>query len=223
MSSALAHELNQPLSAISNYLNGVRRMMDRAGADPAMSDAVGKAAEQALRAGDIIRQLRDFVSRGETGKAEESVARLVQEASTLALIGAKSLAIRTKLDLDPSVPTVYASDVQVQQVLVNLIRNAVEAMSVSGDRRLTVRSAPAPGGMVEISVEDTGPGLDRTVRERLFQPFVTTKETGMGVGLSICRTIVEAHGGVIRADDNEHGGVTFRFTLPAKPGDGLDP
>lgn len=219
MSSALAHELNQPLSAISNYLNGVRRMMTRDGVDPAMADAVGKAADQALRAGDIIRRLRDFVSRGETEKAEESVTKLVQEASTLALIGAKSLGIHVRLDVDPSAPTVYASGVQIQQVLVNLIRNAVEAMADSSERRLTVRSAPAPGRMVEISVEDTGPGLDRTVRERLFQPFVTTKESGMGVGLSICRTIVEAHGGVIRADDNDYGGVTFRFTLPASADD----
>ena len=217
MSSALAHELNQPLSAITNYLSGVRRMMERSGVDPAVSDAVGKAAEQAVRAGDIIRRLRDFVSRGETEKQEESVAKLAQEASTLALLGAKSLNIHVRFDLHPDAPTVYANGVQIQQVLVNLIRNAVEAMSEAPERRLTIGAELLPNRMVEMRVEDTGPGLDPSVRARLFQPFVTTKETGMGVGLSICRTIVEAHGGSIRADGNPSGGVTFRFTLPPEP------
>ncbi len=223
MSSALAHELNQPLSAIGNYLNGVRRMMQRSGADPAMEDAVAKAAEQAMRAGEIIRRLRDFVARGETEKAEENVTRLVQEASTLALIGAKSLAIHTRFDLHPEVRTVYASGVQIQQVLVNLIRNAVEAMADSGERHLVVGAASVQdGAMVEFRVEDTGPGLDPDVRARLFQPFVTTKESGMGVGLSICRTIVEAHGGTIRADAGQSGGAVFRFTLPASAEGSID-
>ncbi|ENH6066293.1 GHKL domain-containing protein, partial [Escherichia coli] len=167
--------------------------------------------------GDIIRRLRDFVSRGETERHEESVVKLAQEASTLALLGAKSLGIHVRFDLQPGAPMVWASGIQIQQVLVNLIRNAVEAMSSSKERRLTVGAAPAAEDMVEIWVEDTGPGLDPAVRDRLFQPFVTTKEAGMGVGLSICRTIVEAHGGSIRADDNAAGGVTFRFTLPSKP------
>jgi two-component system sensor kinase FixL len=213
MSSALAHELNQPLSAIGNYLNGVRRML-AGDPDPAViRDALDKAAAQTLRAGEIIRRLRDFVSRGETERRVESVSKIVEEASALALVGAKEHAIRVIFRLSAKADLVLADRVQVQQVLLNLMRNAVEAMIGCPDRRLTV-SSRADADMVEIAVADTGPGVAEEFIANLFQPFMTTKPQGMGVGLSICRTIVEAHGGRIWCEGAPGGGAVFRFTLP---------
>jgi two-component system sensor kinase FixL len=216
MSSALAHELNQPLSAIANYLNGVQRILaDQPDAASArVREALAKAVEQALRSGDIIRRLREFVSRGETARRAESAPKLVEEASALALVGARQLGVRVSYDLDKRADQVLVDKVQIQQVLLNLIRNAVEAMAEGPRRELTIESRAAPGGMVQISVVDTGPGLAPEVAERLFQPFVTTKSQGMGVGLSICRTIVEAHGGRIWAEPNPGGGTAFRLTVP---------
>lgn len=216
MSSALAHELNQPLSAIANYLNGVQRLLanDPDATSQKVRDAVAKAAEQALRSGDIIRRLREFVSRGETAQKVESVAKLVEEASALALVGARQVGVRVAYDLDKQADYVLIDKVQIQQVLLNLIRNAVEAMADSPVRELSVRTAPAPNRMVRISIVDTGPGLAPEVAEKLFQPFVTTKSQGMGVGLSISRTIVEAHGGQIWAEPNPAGGTAFHLTVP---------
>ena len=216
MSSALAHELNQPLSAIANYLNGAQRLL-ASQPDPVsqkVSDALAKAVEQTLRSGDIIRRLREFVSRGETERKVESVAKLVEEASALALVGARQLGVRVTFALDGRADYVLVDKVQIQQVLLNLIRNAVEAMADSPRRELTVFSRAAADQMIEISVLDTGPGLAPEVLERLFQPFVTTKAQGMGVGLSICRTIVEAHGGRIWADPGADGGTVFRLSVP---------
>jgi two-component system sensor kinase FixL len=215
MASTLAHELNQPLAAIANYLKGVRRLLERPdGAQSAViSDAVDKAAGQALRAGDIVRRLRDFVARGETERRVESIAKLVEEASALALVGAKEQGIRVRTRYDFHVDLVLADKVQVQQVLLNLMRNAVEAMAGSPRRDLLLSTAAAHG-MVVVNVADTGPGIDAEMTGQLFQPFVTTKPHGMGVGLSISRTIVEAHGGRIWAEPNPGGGTIFRFTLP---------
>jgi two-component system sensor kinase FixL len=139
---------------------------------------------------------------------------LVEEASALALVGARQIGVRVAFAMDPKVDLVLVDKVQIQQVLLNLIRNAVEAMAECERRELTVSSAKGPGGMVQIAVADTGPGLAPEVAERLFQPFVTTKSQGMGVGLSICRTIVEAHGGQITAEPNPGGGTVFRLTVP---------
>ncbi|HEY1942592.1 MAG TPA: PAS domain S-box protein [Roseiarcus sp.] len=217
MASALAHELNQPLAAISNYMKGSRRLL-AASPDPnaaTIKTALDKASEQAIRAGQIIRRLRDFVLRRESERRIESVGRLVEEAAALGLVGAREAGVLLRLHLDSASDLVVADRVQVQQVLVNLLRNAMEAMSESARRELTVASARVFDGMVEISVSDTGPGLPDTVLAKLFQPFFTTKEAGMGVGLSISRTIIEAHGGQMRAETNPTGGATFRFTLPA--------
>jgi two-component system sensor kinase FixL len=216
MASTLAHELNQPLSAIANYLRGSRRLLDAGNADPAIvSSALDKAADQALRAGEIIRRLRNFVARSEEQRSVEPVTKLVEEASALALVGAKEHRVQVNFKIDPAVPTVLVDRVQIQQVLVNLIRNAVDAMMVSERRLLTISSRPAPDEMVEIAVSDTGPGIDPSLKESLFQPFHTTKANGMGVGLSICRSIVEAHGGRIVAEANDGGGAVLRFTVPS--------
>ncbi|MCX8474790.1 MAG: PAS domain S-box protein [Sphingomonas sp.] len=216
MASALAHELNQPLSAIGNYLMGSKTLLGR---DPVpqerVADAVERAASEALRAGEIIRRLRDFVSRGETERRLESLPKLLEEASALALVGAKEHGVRVRFDLSPEVDLVLVDKVQVQQVILNLIRNAVDAMTETERRELTVTVAPEDSEMARVTVSDTGPGIRPDVVDQLFQPFVTTKRTGMGVGLSICRTIVEAHGGKIWAGPNESAGAVFHFTVPS--------
>jgi two-component system sensor kinase FixL len=216
MASALAHELNQPLSAAANYLKGSRRLLESDTPDlPRLRDAMEKAADQTLRAGQIIRRLRDFVARGESEPRIENLSKAIEEAGVLALIGAAERGVRVQYRIDRQVDLVLADKVQIQQVLVNLMRNAIEAMQVSDDRELTVSARPSNDGMVEIAVADSGPGISPDVIERLFQPFFTTKSQGMGVGLSISRTIVEAHGGRIWVESNDRGGATFRFTLRA--------
>ncbi len=216
MASALAHELNQPLSAIANYLRGSRRLLDRG--DPAdrprLSEALGKAADQAVRAGDVIQRLRQFVGRGETEKGLENLPRLIEEASALALVGARELGIRVTTTVDPDCETAFVDRVQIQQVAINLLRNAVDAMRDAPRRDLEVSISPAPGGFIAIRISDTGSGISDETLARLFEPFMTTKKEGMGVGLSICRTIVESHGGAIWAQNNLTGGATFTFTLP---------
>ena len=217
MASTLAHELNQPLSAINNYLKGTHRLLEsEAGERPAMMrDALEKASDQAIRAGQIIRRLRDFVSRGESERRVENITKLVEEASALALVGVKDRGIRVTFHFDPSVELVLADRVQIQQVLLNLIRNAMDAMEVTHARDLAISVMPAANNLVRVSVADTGSGIEPEVAEQLFQPFVTTKRHGMGVGLSISRTIVEAHGGRIWVEPNPAGGTIFHFTLVA--------
>ncbi len=214
MASAIAHEINQPLSAVTNYLNGCRRLLageDRLGT---VRKALDSASEQALRAGQIIRRMRDFVSRGESERRVESLSRLVQEAAALALVGAAERGVRVSFEVDPRADLVVADKVQVQQVLVNLIRNAIEAMEDTERRELGI-GTQLDDGMLAVRVDDTGSGISEDIAQRLFQPFATTKATGMGVGLSISRTIIEAHGGQIEALPRPGGGTTFRFTLPA--------
>lgn len=216
MASALAHELNQPLSAIANLLTGSRRLMDRG--HPAdqgkVRDAIERAAAQALRAGDVIHRMRDFVRRGASERAVESVSKLVEEASALALIGEKERQVDVRLLLDPAADIVFADRVQVQQVLLNLIRNGIDAMQDAPRRELVISSDLTDDGWTRVSVTDFGGGITDEVREKLFQPFMTTKPQGMGVGLSISRSIIEAHGGRIWAEPNPHRGTIFRFTLP---------
>ena len=217
MASTLAHELNQPLSAISNYLQGSRRLLegDSGERSALMRDALGKAADQAMRAGEIIRRLRDFVSRGESERRVENITKLVEEASALALVGAKDRGVRVNFHFDPAVEHVLADRVQIQQVLLNLIRNAMDAMETSVTRDLAISVTSAGPKLVQVSVADTGSGIEREVADQLFRPFITTKRQGMGVGLSISRTIVEAHGGRIWFESNPAGGTVFHFTLAA--------
>ena len=222
MASTLAHEINQPLTAISNYLKGSRRLLERMEGENVdmLRDAVSKAADQALRAGQIIRRLREFVARGESERRIESLPKLIEDASTLALVGAREHGIAVTFRLDPGADLVLADRIQIQQVLVNLMRNAIDVMSEGGEiRRLDIATVAGPDDQVEVTVADTGSGLAPEVARQLFQPFVTTKRKGMGLGLSICRTIVEAHGGKIWVESPADGGTIFHFTLRAAADD----
>jgi two-component system sensor kinase FixL len=214
MAAALAHELNQPLTATANYVRAALRLIDQAEPNlPRARQAMNLAAEQTLRSGEIIRRLRTFVARGEVARRPESVAKLIEEASALALVGAKDHGIKVLISIDPDLPNAVVDRVQIQQVLLNLIRNAMEAMEGCEVRELSVGSIVEDGAVL-VSVADTGGGIAPEIEARLFQPFVTTKSAGMGIGLSVCRTIVEAHGGRIWVERNAAGGSAFRFTLP---------
>jgi len=218
MASALAHELNQPLSATANYIQGSLRLMREEPVDiKIVTEALEVAGEQMFRAGDIIRRLRDFVSKGETERQIESLPQLLEEAGALAMVAAsaKDHGVRLTYDIAADVGMVLVDRVQIQQVVLNLMRNGIEAMAETRRRDLTVSARPAPDDMVVISVADSGIGLTDEVAAQLFRPFVTTKQHGMGVGLSISRTIVEAHGGRIWAEGEPGKGTTFHFTLRA--------
>lgn len=236
MASALAHELNQPLTAATSAVQAARRLLATAAiVNPpeALGRAMDLAADQAMRAGQIIHRLREFVTRGgEADKRLETVQTLVEEAGALALVGIKDTGIHVTFGIAPDLPLVMADRVQIQQVLVNLIRNAIQAMTdddatdkhdVTRPRELTVAACHKGGDMVEITVADTGSGLSPEVIDRLFEPFTTTKLDGMGVGLSISRPIIEAHGGQLWAEPNPGGGAIFRFTLEAALNDGMQP
>lgn len=226
MASTLAHELNQPLTAIANYLEASRKLLERPERDEAIEAMVGEAiaesAKEALRAGTIVRRLRDFVSRGDVEKHVEDLPNLIDEASRLALIGARERGIEASYALDPRADAVLVDRVQIQQVLVNLVRNAVEAMSDTPVRQIVIATKADRRGMVRVSVTDTGPGLAAEVDAQLFEAFTSTKERGMGLGLSICRTIVEAHGGRIWAEPRSGGGTIFNFTIMAAGGEEAD-
>jgi two-component system sensor kinase FixL len=216
MSSALAHELNQPLTAAANYVKAARRTLDQGleQTRPKVQELLDKAADQTLRAGQIIRRLRDFVEKREDNRAPEEVNKVVEEALALAFVGATDPGVIITAKLEENLPLVLIDKIQIQQIILNLVRNALEAMAGRERRELCLSTARESEDFVRIAVSDTGPGLSEEVASKLFQPFVTTKSDGMGIGLSICRSIVEAHGGRMTAAPNSDGGVTFSFQLP---------
>jgi two-component system, LuxR family, sensor kinase FixL len=215
MAASLAHELNQPLAAIANYLKGGRRLLEAENRDSRARPPIEKAAIQALRAGEIIRRLRNFIASGESDRSQTSLSGLLEEAIALGLVGARERGIATHIELSPAVDAVVVDRVQVQQVVLNLLRNAMDAMKDSARRELRLTTSAADDDMAMVSVADTGPGISPQIADRLFQPFVSTKgRQGMGVGLSISRGIIEAHGGRLWAEPNPSGGTVFRFTLP---------
>jgi two-component system sensor kinase FixL len=223
MASALAHELNQPLSAIANYMKGAEHLID---ATPQNGEKIKRglrsAAEQAIRAGDIIRKLRDFVAKREVERRVENLPQLLEEACALAMIGARERGVHLRFKIAKGADLVLADKIQVQQVVLNLVRNAIEAMDGSPRRDLVVSAKTAADNMRQVSVADTGSGIAPEQVDQLFKPFQSTKAQGMGVGLSISRTIVEAHGGRIWAEPNPGGGTIFHFTMHGVLADELE-
>lgn len=243
LATSLAHELNQPLTAIANYVETARDLLEKSADniltirkamdDPTISassttpdlleenaetiavvrEALDECASQSVRAGQIVRRLRDFISRGESERRIESLQRLITEASALALVGAGDQNVEVDVRLDPVADLVLVDRIQIQQVLLNLIRNAIEAMEESPVRRLLIYSEREASGLIRITVADSGPGLAPDVAKHLFEAFRSTKESGMGLGLSISATIVAAHGGRIWAEPSKLGGTAFHFTV----------
>ena len=218
MAATLAHELNQPLAAMMNYAQATRRILqssDQEGSER-LRDLMTKAVDQAKRAGEIIRRLRVFVSQGETERTLDDISDVVNEACALALVGARSEGVETTMTMASGLPEIMMDRIQIQQVVVNLIRNSLDATMEQSKRTILVKTSHGADGTVEVSVADNGPGLDKSVAERLFQPFNSSKPDGMGIGLSISRTIIEQHGGRIWANPNDGGGVIFSFALPVE-------
>ena len=215
MAATLAHELNQPLAAASNYLVGSRKLLASANAEPSQAlEGLEAAEEQVQFAGDIIRRVRGMVSNEPRQLGACPVARILDDALALASAGSDFEGIELVKRIDPDARWVEADRVQVQQVLLNLVRNAREAVDGAKRPCIAITSRRDGDAMVRISVEDNGPGLADT-SGRLFTAFVSDKPSGLGLGLSISRTIVEAHGGRIWAENRAEGGARFSFTLPA--------
>ena len=213
VATGLAHELNQPLTAILNYTNAGLDIAEERG-DSELKTVLGRIAEQASRAGNIIRRLRAFVEKRGPNRSEEDIAHTVDEAIRLGQINAAERGIKLRVNAEQALPKVLIDRIQIQQVLINLMKNAAEAMEHSALRELTVAISQAAPNFVQIAVADTGPGISADMAEKLFQPFVTTKAHGMGMGLSICRGIIESHGGRLRLEPNPGGGAVFLFNVP---------
>lgn len=218
MASGLAHEINQPLTAIASYLSAANRFLigDAPDAQERASGLMNKAIAQAHRAGEIIRGLRQFVLKGDGAQTFEDLGAVVLEAVSLASSALRARSIAVDVVVEPAMPAVLIDKIRIQQVVVNLVRNAMEALEGQGGGQIEVRVAKSPGGAT-VQICDNGPGLAEQVKDQLFESFVTSKATGMGVGLSICRSIVEDHGGKLIAEENPGGGMTFSFNLTAEP------
>lgn len=225
MAAGLAHELNQPLVAIVNYLEACRARIQNGVLRPQiLLDDLARAAAQAERAGGIIEHLRAFIRKGDTRVSRVDVNALVREAVELLSFELQYRHVGLQLRLTAGLPAVHAARIQIVQTITNLMQNGIEAMSElpQAARRLTIETTRTGDGLVEVAISDAGSGLPPETRERLFEPFYTTKPEGMGLGLSISRSIVEAHGGRLWACDRPGGGALFRFTLPADAGGAID-
>lgn len=216
MAATLAHELSQPLAVVGNYLASARRLLQQVPAGEARDarQALTFASSANERATELLRRLRAFVAKGKTETETHDIQAIIADASVLVLPHAQNEGVEIQFELDRFAKWVKADAVQIQQVLINLVKNAIEAMKDCEERRVLISTAPGKDGFVEIAVRDTGPGLDDTKHINLFRPFSSSKQEGLGVGLSISRTIVEAHGGTIEAGAAEGDGAIFRFTLP---------
>ncbi len=216
MASTLAHELNQPLSAIANFLHGSIRLLKDADTEPATTvrHALDEAAKQSLRAGKIIHHLRESATHGYTEMKRESLRSILEEAAALALTGSREAGVRARFDYTAAADTVFVDRVQLQQVVINLMRNAVEAMRESPRKELTLSTLASGERVISVEIADTGPGISDDFAVQVFDPFVSTKPGGMGIGLAISKRIIEAHDGEISVVRNDDGGATFRFSLP---------
>ncbi|MGB3809472.1 MAG: PAS domain S-box protein [Parvibaculum sp.] len=219
MAAALAHELNQPLSAVMNYVNAARRTIAGIEIPEVVRslEYLEKASAQTSRAGQIIRRLREFIAKGKSNRASENLNKVVEEAVALSVTGLAESNVKVRTEYQAELPPVLIDKIQIQQVILNLVRNSFEAMKSVERRELTISTLTDEAGSVVVSISDTGPGLTPEVQAQLFQPFTTTKQDGMGIGLSICRSIIESHDGLLWANANTEHGVTFAFRLPMTP------
>ncbi len=218
ITSMVAHEVNQPLSASGTYLEVARELLNSGQEDDRARGlkAIDQAAAQIKRVGDTVRRIREFARKKTPDLALEDVNRIIEEANAIAAVGSKARGIRTTFDLSHDRPQAKVDRIQIQQVVMNLVRNAIDAMTGHEKRELVLRSQVNELGEIEISVLDSGPGVTEIAAKHLFTPFMTTKKDGTGLGLAICRTIVEAHGGKLWNEKNAEGGATFKFTLPSQ-------
>lgn len=214
MASVLAHELNQPLSAVANYLRAARTLIANLEIDDDdLLDAVSRAGDQAVRAGEIIRTMRDLATRGGTEQKAESLSGIIGEIEFIINLMVRDAGARIFYNLYNGADTVLADRIQIQQLVVNLVRNAIDAVAKFPDREIRITTRPDADGKLLTTVEDSGPGVDPAVMGRVFQPLASTKAAGMGLGLSICRAIVENHGGRIWVEPSPLGGAAFSFVL----------
>jgi len=217
MAAGLAHEINQPLGAIANFANGIKTRLRAGTIEPhALLNAAERIAAEALRAGEVIRRLRDFLRRDDSKREPADLNELVREAAHLVEPDARCASIVLRLALDPDLPRPEIDPIQIEQVLLNLMRNGLEAMAAmeNGAHELLVETAQLTGDSIEVRVRDTGPGVAPTVRDRVFDAFFTTKSSGLGMGLSISRSLIEDHGGSLWMRPNRDRGTTFGFSLP---------
>ncbi|MDP3675130.1 MAG: HAMP domain-containing sensor histidine kinase [Novosphingobium sp.] len=215
LTSTIAHELTQPLAAVANFARGLRRLL--ASHSPALSPVVGYTLDDidagVMRAADIVRHMRSLVEKSPIRRQVHSLADIVDDAVAIGLIDAASRGIECRVDIAEEADAVLVDEIQIQQVIVNLLRNAVDAMDGSAHPQIVIRSR-LQGDWAEVQVSDKGGGLSKESLANLFKPFDSTKQGGMGVGLSICRTIIEAHGGKIWGENRSPSGACFKFTLP---------
>ena len=221
MAAAMAHELNQPLTAVANYLEAVRDLLDTPDEETIqmVQDALDAAAKQSIRAGQIVRRLRDYVSRGELDLMPAALSEIVQDAASLAKIGIDGPLARIFIRLPEDLPVILADRVQLRQVIVNLIKNATEALTDTPDPQIWVEAEQTGDDRVTLRVRDNGPGFDAEAISTIFDPFKSSKPGGMGLGLSICHTIVEAHGSTLKLLSEANQSAVFEFNLPVAPGE----
>jgi two-component system sensor kinase FixL len=216
MATGIAHELNQPLSAIANFSRGCIRRLRSGGMSPQeLIVPLEEVCEQAERAGDILRHVRDFVRKREPRLKSLDVNQIVRAVVKFTEHEARHQCTHVRLNLDPLLPKVAADAIMIEQVIVNLVRNAIEAMTevIPSRREIVIQTRLFESDSVEVEVADTGPGIEGGLIDQVFDQFFTTKPEGVGMGLAISRSIIESHGGKIRAESSRDGGAILRFTL----------
>jgi len=216
MASSIAHEVNQPLTAVSTYAQACRRMLDAGMTDSTLvPDVLDRINNEALRAGEIIHRLEDLVRKRESRRADCDIGALIRGIEKLAAVDARLRDVRLRFELDDALPKARVDEIQIQQVVLNLVRNGIDATEQADvDDREVIVHATCVDDEIRMSVTDYGCGLAEDAENNLFQPFYTTKESGMGMGLSISRSIVTAHGGRMWFSRNPERGTTFFFTIP---------
>jgi two-component system sensor kinase FixL len=214
--SALAHEINQPLASIYNYLAAAKKGIETGAFSRELQfEIISKAEAEALRAGEIIRNLRSFLARGSFDKTYNDLNQLVDEAVSLALVGSNGAGIHLTKILPEDAGAINCDRIQIQQVVINIVRNAAEALRDCERREIEVATSAPSNGYVELTITDSGKGFSLDQQAHLFKPFMTSKSDGLGLGLAICRTIVENHGGTITAQNSPGGGAQFKIRLPS--------